>query len=237
MRCFPDGSGLEIVHRGLRNPQELTFDNYGNLFTGDNNSDGGDQARLVWILPEGDSGWRIGYQWVNAPNPRGPWNAEKMWHPYHDGQPAHIVPPLVNIGAGPSGFTYYPGTGLPDRYKDHFFMCDFRGDAGPNLIHTFRIEPKGAYFEMVDREDFANHMLATDVDFGMDGGIYFSDWVQGWRQPLKGRVYRIHAPALDGNALIEETKTILAEGFSKRPVENLVALLQHVDQRVRLEAQ
>ena len=60
LRCELDGSKLEVVHRGLRNPQELAFDQWGDLFTGDNNSDGGDKARLVQILPGADSGWRIG---------------------------------------------------------------------------------------------------------------------------------------------------------------------------------
>lgn len=237
LRCWPDGSGLEVVHRGLRNPQELAFDNYGNLFTGDNNSDAGDQARWVWIVEGGDSGWRIGWQWITKPNLRGPWNAEKMWHPYHPEQPAFICPPLANIGAGPSGLTYYPGTGLPDRYRGHFFLCDFRGDAGRSLIHAFRLEPKGASFEVVDRHDFAQHMLATDVDFGMEGGIYFTDWVQGWDKPQKGRIYRIYDPHLEDSERIEETKTLLAEGFTHRDEDALVALLNHADQRVRQEAQ
>ena len=38
--------------------------------------------------------------------------------------------------------------------------------ASRSLIHAFQVQPKGAGFELVNRRDFANHMLVTDVDFG-----------------------------------------------------------------------
>ena len=81
LRCNPDGTELEVFATGLRNPQELAFDEYGNLFTGDNNSDSGDKARWVYVVEGGDSGWRIGYQFIEEPVSRGPWNEEKLWDP------------------------------------------------------------------------------------------------------------------------------------------------------------
>ncbi|MCA9297486.1 MAG: hypothetical protein KDA28_00385, partial [Phycisphaerales bacterium] len=70
-RCWPDGSGMELFHVGLRNPQELAFDTWGNLYTGDNNCDSGDRARVVHVLEGADSGWR---QDVQSLPSRGPWN-------------------------------------------------------------------------------------------------------------------------------------------------------------------
>ena len=111
-RCNPDGSELELFAKGLRNPQELAFDDEGNLFTGDNNSDSGDKARFVY-LPEGaDCGWHIGWQYMERPYSRGCWNSEHMWYPPRPDQPAFIVPPLINIADGPSGLAYYPGNGV-----------------------------------------------------------------------------------------------------------------------------
>ncbi len=85
LRCELDGSRLEVVHRGLRNPQELAFDDQGDLFTCDNNSDGGDRARLVHVIDGGHSGWTIGYQWLPT---RGAWNEDGLWKPRSDEQPA-----------------------------------------------------------------------------------------------------------------------------------------------------
>ena len=125
-RCNPDGSGLEIFATGLRNPQSLVFNEVGDLFTGDNDCDNGDEERFVHVVEGGDSGWRVGYQFAPL-GKAGPWNTERLWHQRHPGQAAYIVPPICNVEDGPSGIVYYPGTGLNPSYRGHFFMTHFKG--------------------------------------------------------------------------------------------------------------
>lgn len=233
-RCEPDGSGLEEFAYGLRNPQELAFDDFGNLFTGDNNSDSGDQARWVYVVEGGDTGWRMYYQYLPD---RGPWNREKLWHPYHPGQAAYIVPPVANIADGPSGLTYYPGTGLPDRYQGHFFLCDFRGGPANSGIRSFAVQSRGATFQLVDSHQFLWKILGTDVDFGYDGGLYVSDWVNGWDGLGKGRIYRFRHQQASKDPGVTGTARLMQDGFDQRPIDQLTDLLEHPDRRVRLESQ
>ena len=62
---------------------------------------------------------------------------------------------VVTVGAGPSGLVFYPGLGLPERYRDHFFLCDFLGGDSYSRILALALEPVGAGFKVVDEHPFA----------------------------------------------------------------------------------
>ncbi|MGN6543754.1 MAG: PVC-type heme-binding CxxCH protein [Aureliella sp.] len=233
-RCELDGSNLEIFATGLRNPQELAFDDWGNLFTGDNNSDSGDQARWVNVLEGGDTGWRMMYQYISD---RGPFNREKIWHPYSAETPAYIVPPIDNVSDGPSGLTYYPGTGLSDDYRGCFLLVDFRGGASNSGIRLVKVKPKGAFWEIDRNEQLIWNMLATDAQFGPDGALWVCDWVNGWTGEGKGRIYRFFNPETRDQPIVKEVEKLLHDGFQELAPEKLGTLLSHADQRVRLGAQ
>lgn len=236
-RCNTDGSGLEVFATGLRNPQSLAFDDYGNLFTGDNNPDYGDPARWVYVVEGGDSGWRVGYQWDHNPVGGGPWMWEKLWITQDKSNAMYLIPPIADKGAGPSGVAYYPGTGLSDAYDKHFFECDFRGGFTGSGVHTFTMEPQGAGFKIANEKEFLWDTLATDICFGPAGGAYVTDWVQGWKVSGVGRIYHITDPQAMTDPIVQQVKDLLNEGFEKRSPEELVKLLAHRDQRVRQGAQ
>ncbi len=233
-RCELDGSGLELFATGLRNPQELAFDQFGNLFTGDNNSDGGDKARWVYVVEGGDTGWRMEYQYIPD---RGPFNREKIWQPFHPEQPAYIVPPVENVADGPSGLIYYPGTGLGDQYNDCFLLADFRGTPNQSGIRTIRVEPRGAHFKLAANDKLVWNILATDLALGSDGGLYISDWVDGWDGTGKGRIYRFVSDKESKSVASEEVKTLLQGDWSELTDDNLKNLIGHLDQRIRQAAQ
>ena len=233
-RCDPDGSNLEVIAMGLRNPQELAFDDFGNLFTGDNNSDSGDRARWVHVVRGGDTGWRMMYQYIPD---RGPFNREHIWYPYDQESPAYTVPPITNLSDGPSGLVCYPGTGLDESYRNTFFLADFRGQASNSGIRMIRMEPDGASFKVVANEEFLWSILATDVDFAPDGAMVVTDWVNGWNGENKGRVYRFFDPQSSKDWIVQETKRILGEGMQNKSVEELENYLVHPDRRVRQESQ
>ncbi len=241
-RMNPDGTQMELIARGVRNPQSLAFNDLGDLFTGDNNADGGDKARWLHIVEGGEYGWRNGFQYLPE---LGVWNAERLWELDTAKTAPYLLPPVGHVAHGPAGIAWYPGTGLPDTYRDHFFCADF-----PGGIRTFSIRPQGSTYTLdnprgilLDNspKEMTKKVLwslyPSDVGFGSDGGLYVLDWVFGWEKTGKGRIYRLHDPAVDQSALVLETKKLLADGMAGRPDAELVKLLGHTDQRVRLAAQ
>lgn len=235
-RCNPDGSQMELFATGLRNPQSLIFNEFGDLLTGDNDCDNGDEERLVHVVEGGDSGWRIGYQFAPL-GKAGPWNLERLWHQRHPGQAAYIVPPICNIEDGPSGIEYYPGTGLNPSYAGAIFITHFKGAIARSGIYTYKLKPKGASYEVSEAKPFLTSALPTDVKFGPDGRLYTSDWADGWPKSKRGRIYAISDSQHENSALIKETKALIGGDWTKRSNDELSKLLGHADQRVRQEAQ
>ncbi|HYD83507.1 MAG TPA: PQQ-dependent sugar dehydrogenase, partial [Opitutus sp.] len=235
-RCNPDGTELELFAWGLRNPQSLLFTENGDLFTGDNDSDQGDEERLVHLVEGGDSGWRVGYQFAPLGD-AGPWNSEHMWHPRHEGQPAFMLAPICNVEDGPSGVAYYPGTGLNEKYAGRIFVTHFKGSIARSGIFDYKLKPQGASYAVEDARPLLTSSLPTDVRFGPDGKLYYSDWAEGWPKSTRGRIYTIFDPKSATDPLVKETKVLLASDFTKKSAAELVTLLSHADWRVRLEAQ
>ncbi|MDB6025315.1 MAG: Heme-binding protein [Verrucomicrobiales bacterium] len=225
LRCNQDGSNLEVFCIGLRNPQELAFDQYGNLFTDDNDTAGPDDSRVLYLVEGADYGWRASYQYMDG---YGPWCRENNWK----GNIDDLLPYSGVVAHGPAGLAFYPGTGLPEKYKNHFLACDF-----PRGVESFAIKQKGASYEVYDVENFLKRLGATDVAFGPNSDVYVSDWGMAYTMPNAGRIYRVFDPAQTKSAAKAEVKKLLSEDMEKKSAEELKKLLSHPDMRVRLEAQ
>ena len=232
MRCNPDGTNFEIFATGLRNPQELAFDEHGNLWTCDNDSDAGDASRFLYLADGGDAGWRGAFQYLPD---RGPWMRERPWDEKIGPGIRHVLPCVLNVSNGPSGLSYNPGSGLSGRYGNKFFLSDFRGSAAASVVHEIGVEPVGAFFRARHR-DFIKGVLTTDVEFGSDGSLYVLDWVESWGGSGKGRIYKFTDREADRN-LQNETQQLIREGMKGRAEPELARLLGHADRRVRQAAQ
>ncbi len=254
-RCEPDGSNLEEVYRGLRNPQELAFDKYGNLFTCDNNADAGDKGRLVYLMEGGDSGWSFGHQALlnfrdqlnlRTPDfqhpglakiPLNRWMTEGIWDLNHPERPAYCLPPIDHVSWGPSGMVYnYGATALPEKYADHFWVCNFGGAKAD--LEAFTVAPSGAGFQVSHKEIFMGGVGNTDVEFGPDGKMYLSCFNNnGWMKQDTGNVYTIFEEKAATSPKVKDTFELLTGDFSSFDSKKLGSLLLHPDMRVRQKAQ
>jgi putative membrane-bound dehydrogenase-like protein len=246
MRVEPDGTGFEVFAHGLRNVQEIAFDDFGNMFGVDNDADmPGEKERFVYITEQSDTGWRCSHQYMKSESR---WMREGIWQavaagasPWPAKSPDHalagsatplfITPALANYSNGPAGFAYEPGTALGPRLHGHFILDQFPS----GKMEAFTITPKGSAFEMSRPRLINAGIMGIGLSFGPDGALYMADWVGGYPLDEKGAIWRVDEETK--NPARAETQKLLSAGFKKSATDALQILLAHADQRVRLGAQ
>jgi quinoprotein glucose dehydrogenase len=253
-RANPDGTEFEEFYVNLRNPKEIVFDEFGNLFTVDNDYDHGDRERIVYLIEHGDSGWKMGHQTITSfggdvfnhmggkPSKKedqlDSWMNEGIWNTRHDRQPAYINPPIAYSANGPCGLAYNPGiTSLPAQFDRNFFFASYV--AGPDrcLIERFTLDADGANFKLGEQANFLKGIALTDLDWGYDGKLYIADYGGGWTKSGKGNVYTLADHSRLEDPALKEVRELFSKGFPNMEPNVLFKLLDHPDQRVRQRAQ
>ena len=107
LRCAPDGSQLEIIARGFRNPWDITPDSGFNWLGTDNDQVGGD--RVFMPFRGAHFGWNH------------PWSAD--WGDTPDSPVAPVSGPLFE-GSG-TGLIFCDSPAFPAAYRRVFFINDW----------------------------------------------------------------------------------------------------------------
>lgn len=242
MRSEIDGSNFEVFATGIRNLQEFSFDDRGNLISVDNDGDhAGEMERLVYLPYGSDSGWRSNWQYGKYTDPKNNrynvWMRESLFKPRGENTAAHVLAPIENWHAGPSGMAYNPGTALSEAWNGYFFVSSFPGAAPNARVYGFTLAPDGAGFRKDVEKTLTRGVLVVGMKFGPDGALYITDWITGWDSKDDGRLWKLDTPATAGSAIRKEVQTLLVTDFAQRPAASIDPLLRHADMRIRQKAQ
>ena len=176
IRIRPDGTGLEVVSTGERNPLSVALSATDEVFTYGNDDDSKKWPNsLTHHIVGGHYGYP--YQFLTAPS---------RALPIMGGQVG---------GSGAQGICYNED-GLPAEYRGNLFFCDW----GLQTVFRFEIRKNGGTFAIARRTplvtkgdvaDFRPFSLAVAAD---GDGLWLVDWAyNGWldAKAQTGRLYRL----------------------------------------------
>jgi putative heme-binding domain-containing protein len=179
LRVAPDGSGVEVLAHGFRNPRDFDFHPWGDILTYDSDVEGDlylpwhTPPRLYHIAQGGHHGWRLN-GWQRS------WN-----RPGYYGDTVDI---LFLMGRSlPTGVVCYRHQQFPERFQNGFFFLDWefgRVFFTPLVPEgaTFRAQPE-RFIEPMGTQGFA----PTGLEVAPDGSLFICT---GGRK-TRGAVYRI----------------------------------------------
>ncbi len=173
LRFKPDGSGLIVYARGLRNPYGLAFNAAGDLFSTDNGRDdlGRDAPpeELNHIVSGGDYGWPTCY--VGATDPAC----------------GAVTPPVATFTPRSSadGLVFYDGDAFPEAYRGDAFVAVLGSyvyiDLERGVAHV-PITKDGDAYTAGEPEwllKLVTQGRPLDVTVGPDGALYAADYEMG----------------------------------------------------------
>lgn len=185
LRANADGSELEIVSRGLRNPWDIAFDAEFTWLGTDNDQSDGD--RIFMPFPGSDFGWA------------------HTWSPDWTGRghlPTVPISGPIFTGSG-VGIVFADTPALPEAYRGVWFINDFQH----RITYVYRPSWDGALLQPAGGkwQPFLNPGEAlfnpVDIEVGPDGALYLSGWgtslgatFKDGKQTNEGRLWRIAAP-------------------------------------------
>ena len=175
IRLNANGSKIELVTAGLRNPFGIDFNADGEMFTYDADAEHDMGApwyrptRVNQLVPGGDYGWR---------------GVTGNWPPYFPDHPDNALPTL-DIGKGsPTAVKFGHRSNFPQPYQDALYILDW----AYGRVLVVHLVPRGAgYFGRAKPFLRGRPLNVTDLDFGPDGAMYL---VTGGRKTQSG-LYRV----------------------------------------------
>ncbi|RUL85825.1 HEAT repeat domain-containing protein [Tautonia sociabilis] len=210
IRVRPDGSDLQVVSTGERNPLSAMLTATDEIFTYGNDDD---SKKWPNSLTHHIVGGHYGYPYEFLLRP-------ERCLPIVSGQ----------IGGSGTQGMISKGDGLPGRYLGNLFLCDW----GLQTVFRVEVSPNGATFRMARREpfvtagevpDFRPFSIAPSAD---GASLYLVDWgIGNWllSGAQTGRLYRLWYDGPDAVAAAAEPETLG------------IAALDHPNHEVRLRAQ
>ena len=191
LRCNPDGTGLEIVSRGNRNPWDMTFDSQFNWLGTDNDQNLGD--KIFSPFYSANFGW--GH----------PWSYDWLGDDHLPSAPS--AGPLFE-GSG-TGVIFCDLDGYPAWINGAYLINDWL----KREIYVYRPEWKGAWMRPLNESmktlasagggrsmdgSAGRSFDPVDIEIGLDGAIYISSWgreygsvFENGQMVNEGRIYKL----------------------------------------------
>ena len=195
LRCATDGTNLEIVARGFRNPWDICFDDTFTWFGTDNDQSHGDKLFSPFLGAHFGWGHAWSYDWKGDEHlPTAP-----------------SAGPLFE-GSG-AGTIHLDHPGWPKAYRDVFIYNDWL--RRETLV--YRKAWKGAWLQADGKPEVIAHAEGgrslprssgrsfdpVDIEVGPDGALWISSWGREYgatmvdgQQQNEGRIYRIWPKAM-----------------------------------------